>query len=243
MKNVIVLARRELNAFFDSLIAYILLIVFLGISGFFTWLYGSDIFFSGQASLQPFFSLSYWLLFFFIPALTMKMIAEEKKSGTIELLLTKSVTDWEVILGKFFATLILIIIALAFTLPYYITVWSIGPIDQGAVWCGYLGMIFISMTLISIGLFASSITSNQIVSFLLSLFIGVFFIIIFEVLANSFTGSIGEIFNYLNLSTHYDSISRGVIDSKDLIYFLSVTFFGLVLCESMLSRRNVIDAA
>jgi ABC-2 type transport system permease protein len=138
MKNVIVLAKRELNAFFDSLIAYILLIVFLGISGFFTWLYGSDIFFSGQASLQPFFSLAYWLLFFFIPALTMKMIAEEKKSGTIELLLTKSVTDWEVILGKFFATLLLIIIALAFTLPYYITVWSIGPIDQGAVWCCYL---------------------------------------------------------------------------------------------------------
>jgi ABC-2 type transport system permease protein len=243
MKNVIVLARRELNAFFDSLIAYILLIVFLAISGFFTWLYGSDVFFSGQASLQPFFSLAYWLLFFFIPALTMKMIAEEKKSGTIELLLTKSITDWEVILGKFFATLILIIIALAFTLPYYITVWSIGPIDQGAVWCGYLGMIFISMALISIGLFASSVTSNQIVSFLLSLFMGVFFIIIFEVLANSFTGSIGEIFNYLNLSTHYDSISRGVIDSKDLIYFLSITFFGLVLCESMLSRRNVIDAA
>jgi ABC-2 type transport system permease protein len=243
MKNVIVLAKRELNAFFDSLIAYILLIVFLGISGFFTWLYGSDIFFSGQASLQPFFSLAYWLLFFFIPALTMKMIAEEKKSGTIELLLTKSVTDWEVILGKFFATLLLIIIALAFTLPYYITVWSIGPIDQGAVWCGYLGMIFMSMALISVGLFASSITNNQIVSFLLSLFIGVFFIIIFDVLANSFTGSIGEIFNYLNLSTHYDSISRGVIDSKDLIYFLSITFFGLVLSESVLSRRNIIDAA
>jgi ABC-2 type transport system permease protein len=243
MKNVIVLAKRELNAFFDSLIAYILLIVFLGISGFFTWLYGSDIFFSGQASLQPFFSLAYWLLFFFIPALTMKMIAEEKKSGTIELLLTKSVTDWEVILGKFFATLLLIIIALAFTLPYYITVWSIWPIDQGAVWCGYLGMIFMSMALISVGLFASSITNNQIVSFLLSLFIGVFFIIIFDVLANSFTGSIGEIFNYLNLSTHYDSISRGVIDSKDLIYFLSITFFGLVLSESVLSRRNIIDAA
>ena len=243
MKNVIVIARREFNAFFDSLIAYILLIVFLGISGFFTWLYGSDIFFSGQASLQPFFSLAYWLLFFFIPALTMKMIAEEKKTGTIELLLTKSVTDWEVILGKFFATLLLIIVALAFTLPYYITVWSIGPVDQGAVWCGYLGMIFMSMTLISIGLFASSITNNQIVSFLLSLFIGVFFIIIFDVLANSFTGSIGEIFNYLNLSTHYDSISRGVIDSKDLIYFLSITFLGLVLSESVLSRRNIIDAA
>ena len=241
MKPVIVIAKKELSAFFNSLIAYILLIVFLGIGGFFTWLYGSDIFFSGQASLQPFFSIAYWTLFFFIPAITMKMLAEEKKSGTIELLLTKSVTDWQVVLGKFFATLLLIIIALAFTLPYYITVWSIGPIDQGAVWCGYLGMIFMSMSLISIGLFASSVTNNQIVSFLLSLFIGVFFLIIFNVLANSFTGGIGELFNYLDLSTHYDSVSRGVIDSKDLIYFFSITFFGLLLSESVLSKRNIVE--
>ena len=241
MKPILVIARRELNVFFDSLIAYILLIVFLGISGFFSWLYGSDIFFIGQATLQPFFSIAYWTLFFFIPALTMKMIAEEKKSGTIELLLTKSVTDWQVVLGKFIAALSLIIIALAFTLPYYITVWSIGPIDHGAVWCGYLGMILMSMALISIGLFASSITNNQIVSFLLSLFIGVFFLIIFDVLANNFTGSLGQIFNYLSISTHYDSISRGVIDSKDLIYFFSISFLGLLLSESVLSKRNIVE--
>ena len=243
MRPVFVIAKREIRAFFDSLIAYILLIVFLGISGFFTWLYGSDVFLVGQASLQSFFSIAYWTLFFFIPALTMRMLAEEKKSGTIELLLTKSVTDWDVVLGKFAATLFLIIIALVFTLPYYITVWSIGPVDHGAVWCGYLGMIFMSMALISIGLFASSITNNQIVSFLLALFIGVFFIIIFDVLANSFTGSLGELFNYLNLSTHYDSISRGVIDSKDVIYLLSITFFGLLLSESVLSKRNIVEPA
>lgn len=241
MKNVIVIAKRELNAFFDSLIAYILLIVFLAISGFFSWLYGSDIFFIGQASLQSFFSIAYWTLFFFIPAITMKMIAEERKSGTIELLLTKPVTDWQVVLGKFSASVILIIIALLFTLPYYITVWSIGPIDHGSVWCGYLGMILMSMALTSIGLFASSITNNQIVSFLLSLFIGVFFIIIFDVLSISLNGSIAQVFNYLNLSTHYDSISRGVIDSKDVLYFLSITFFGLMLCESVLSKRNIVD--
>ena len=241
MKPVIVIAKRELKAFFDSLIAYILLIVFLGISGFFTWLYGSDVFFLGQASLQSFFSIAYWTLFFFIPAITMRMLAEEKKSGTIELLLTKSVTDRQVVLGKFFATLMLIVIALLFTLPYYFTVWSIGPIDQGAVWCGYLGMILMSMALISIGLFASSITNNQIVSFLLSLFIGVFFLIIFNVLANSFTGGLGQLFNYLDLSTHYDAISRGVIDSKDLIFFLSITFLGLLLSESVLSKRNIVE--
>jgi ABC-2 type transport system permease protein len=133
MKASWIIAKRELKSFFDSLVAYILLIVFLGISGFFTWLFGSDIFFIGQATLQPFFSIAYFTLFFFIPALTMRMIAEEKRSGTLELLLTKPVSDWNVVMGKFLAALILIMIALALTLPYYITVWALGPIDHGAV--------------------------------------------------------------------------------------------------------------
>ena len=240
-KKIWIIAIKELKSFFDSLTAYILIVVFLGLSGFFTWLFGSDIFFIGQATLQPFFSVAYWTLFFFIPALTMKMIAEENKSGTVELLLTKAVTDWEVILGKFLACLLLIVIALLLTLPYYITVASIGPIDNGAVICGYLGLVLMSMVYISIGLFASSVTNNQIVAFLLSLFIGVFFLIIFSTLANDFTGIIGEILNYLNLSTHFESISRGVIDSKDIIYFLSISFFGLILAEAMLSKRNIVD--
>ena len=176
MRPIWIIALRELNSFFDSLTAYILIVVFLGLSGFFTWLFGSDVFFIGQATMGPFFSIAYWTLFFFIPALTMKMLAEEKKSGTIELLLTKSVTDWQLVLGKFLACLLLIGIALLLTLPYYITLSFIGPVDHGAVWSGYLGMLFMSMTYISIGLFASSITNNQIVAFLLSLFIGVFFL-------------------------------------------------------------------
>jgi len=214
MHSVWVISKRELNSFFDSLVSYIFIVVFLGISGFFTWLFGSDIFFIGQATLQPFFSIAYFTLFFFIPALTMKMLAEEKRSGTIELLLTKAVSDWQVVLGKFFACLILICIALALTLPYYITVWAIGPVDHGAVWCGYLGMILMSMTYIAIGLFASSITNNQIVAFLFALFTGVFFLIIFDVLASNFTGVIGQLLNFLSMSTHFDSISRGIIESK-----------------------------
>ena len=241
MTTTWIIAKKELRTFFDSLIAYILLVVFLGFSGFFTWLFGSDIFLIGQATLQPFFSIAYWTLFFFIPALTMRMLAEEKRSGTIELLLTKSVTDWQVVMGKFFACLILILIALALTIPYYITIWAIGPVDHGAVWSGYLGMILMSMTFISIGLFASSITTNQIVAFLLSLFIGIFFLIIFDVLANNFTGTAGQILSFLSLSTHYESISRGVIDSKDLIYFLSITFFATLLAEISLSKRNIVE--
>ncbi|MFH1194210.1 MAG: ABC transporter permease subunit [bacterium] len=241
MKTIWILTKKELKAFFDSLIAYILIIVFLGLSGFFTWLYGSDIFLIGQATLQPFFSIAYWTLFFFIPALTMKMIAEERRVGTIELLLTKAITDWQVVLGKFLACLLLIGIALAFTLPYYITIWSLGPVDHGAVWLGYLGMMFMSMTLIGIGLFASSITNNQIVAFLLSLFIGIFFIIIFGMLADTFTGVLGNVLDFLSLSTHYESVSRGVIDTKDLIYFFSITFFSLLLAETALSKRNIVE--
>ena len=241
MNQVLILTKRELQTFFDSLIAYILLVVFLGLSGFFTWLFGSDIFLIGQATLQPFFSIAYWTLFFFIPALTMKMFAEERRSGTLELLLTKSITDWQVVLGKFLACLTLIAIALALTIPYYITIWAIGPVDHGAVWSGYLGMLLMSMTFIGIGLFASSITNNQIVAFLSALFIGVFFLIIFDVLANNFAGPVGQLLNFLSLSTHYESISRGVIDSKDLIYFFSITFLGLLFAQTVLSKRNIVE--
>ena len=241
MKQIWIIAKREFRTFFDSLAAYILLIVFLGLSGFFTWLFGSDIFFIGQATLQPFFAVAYWTLFFFIPALTMKMLAEEKRSGTLELLLTKPITDWQVVASKFLAVIMLIAVALLLTLPYYITVSFLGPIDHGAVWSGYFGMLLMSAAFTSIGLFASSITNNQIVAFLLALFIGVFFIVIFDVLANSFTGSTAYFFNYLSLSTHYESISRGVIDSKDLIYFLSITTIGLLLADSILSKRNIVE--
>ncbi len=241
MNKIWIIALRELKTFFDSLTAYILLIAFLGISGFFTWLFGSDIFFIGQASLQPFFAVAYWTLFFFTPALTMRMLAEENKTGTIELLLTKSITDWQVLLGKFLSCLLLIGIAIGLTLPYYFSIWYMGPVDHGAVWCGYLGLLLMSSTYVSIGLFASSITNNQIVAFLLSLFIGLFFLIIFSVLSSSFTGFTGELFDYLSLQSHFDSISRGVIDSKDIIYFLSISFLGLILAETALAKRNIVD--
>lgn len=238
MKTIWVITRRELQTFFDSLIAYILLVVFLGISGFFTWLFGSDIFLVGQASLRSFFTIAYWTLFFFIPALTMRLLAEEKRSGTIELLLTKSITDRQIVIGKFLSTLILIITALVFTLPYVITVASIGNLDAGGVIFGYLGLILMSAVYISIGLCASSITQNQIVAFLIALFTGIFFHLIFDLLAGSNTGLMGQIFNFLSLRVHFESMSRGVVDSSDLIYFLSLIFLGLFLAEISLSKRN-----
>ncbi|MEQ8426006.1 MAG: ABC transporter permease [Cyclobacteriaceae bacterium] len=238
MHVIWVITKRELQSFFDSLIAYIILILFLGFSGFFTWLFGSDVFLVGQASLQSFFGVSYWTLFFFIPSLTMRLLAEEKKAGTIELLLTKAVTDREVVIGKFLATLLLVIIALAFTIPYVITIYNIGNLDLGQVICGYLGLILMSAAYISIGLFASSITSNQIVAFLMALLIGLFFHILFDVLASNFSGVVGQILITLSLSNHFDGISRGVLDTRDLIYFGSLIFIGLFLSELSLTKRN-----
>lgn len=238
MHAIWTITKRELQSFFDSLIAYIILILFLGFSGFFTWLFGADIFLVGQATLQSFFNVSYWTLFFFIPALTMRLLAEEKKSGTIELLLTKAVTDREVVVGKFLSTLLLVVIALAFTLPYVVTISNIGNMDLGQVMCGYLGLLFMSAAYISVGLYASSITSNQIVAFLTALLIGLFFHIIFDVLAGNFSGFTGQLFHTLSLSTHFDGISRGVIDSRDIIYFGSIIFLGLFLSELSLTKRN-----
>jgi ABC-2 type transport system permease protein len=234
-----IIAKKELQSYFDSLIAYILLVLFLGFSGFFTWLFGSDIFMVGQASLQTFFSIAYWTLFFFTPALTMRLLAEEKKTGTLELLLTKAVTDRQVVTGKFLAALLLVLIALACTFPYVVTLSYIGDIDAGEIFCGYAGLVLMSGAYISIGLYASSLTNNQIVAFLLALSIGLFFHIIFEVMAGSFTGVTAQVFATLSLNNHFESLSRGVVDTRDVIYFLSLIFLGLFLAEMSLTKRNL----
>jgi ABC-2 type transport system permease protein len=239
MQAIWILTKREFRSFFDSLIAYIMLVLFLGISGFFTWLFGTDVFLVGQASLGAFFSIAYWTLFFFIPALTMRLLAEEIRSGTIELLLTRSITDRQVVLGKFLSTFLLIAVALVFTLPYVITIGSIGNLDLGAVVCGYLGLILMSSAYISIGLWASSITRNQIVAYLLSLFIGIFFHLFFGMLSTVFSGFTGRLFTSLSMREHFDSISRGVLDTGDLVYFFSLIFLGLFLSEISLAKRNL----
>ncbi|MGB4291700.1 MAG: ABC transporter permease subunit [Bacteroidales bacterium] len=241
MEKIWIITKRELNAYFDSLIAFIMIVLFLGFSGFFTWISGNDIFLSGQASLRPFFSIAYWTLFFFIPALTMRMLAEENKTGTIEMLLTKPVTDRQVILGKYIATLILISVALALTFPYVITVAKLGNIDAGAVICGYLALLFISAAYTSIGLFTSSITNNQIVAFLTALFIGLFFHILFQIISGGMKGLAGQVFNTLSMTVHFDSLSRGVLDLKDIVYFCSIIFFGLFLTEVSLAKRNAFN--
>lgn len=238
MSPVGVIAKREVASYFDSLIAYIIIVAFLGFTGFFTWLYGSDIFMRKQADLAAFFGVARWTLFFFIPAITMRQLAEEKKTGTIELLLTKAISERQIILGKFLSCLIMVGLALLFTLPYYITLTQLGNVDHGAIISGYFGLILMSAAYISIGLFASSITSNQIVAFLVALFISIFFQLLFDIMSSGASGFMAELFTTLSLSRHYDSIVRGVLDSKDIVYFVSLTLFWLMLAELNIRSRN-----
>lgn len=239
MHGIWVITKRELRSFFDSLIAYIILVLFLGFTGLFTWILGgSDIFLVGQASMESFFGVAFWTLFFFIPALTMRLLAEERKTGTIELLLTKAVTDRQVVMGKFLATFCMVAIALLFTIPYAVTIASIGDLDVGQTVCGYLGLLLVSASYIGIGLFASSVTQNQIVAILLALIIGIFFHLLFGIMAGGSSGFISELLNALSLSAHFESISRGVVDSRDIIYFISLVAIGLFLAESSLTKRN-----
>ncbi|NQZ74530.1 MAG: ABC transporter permease subunit [Ekhidna sp.] len=238
MSKVWIITKRELSGFFDSLIAYVMIILFLGLSGSFTWLFGTNVFVIGQASLDVFYGVAFWSLFFFIPAITMRMIAEENKTGTIELLITKAVSDSQIVLGKFLACLILVVIALLCTLPYYITVSQLGNVDDGSVIGGYFSLILLSGCYISIGLFASSLTQNQIVAFLMALSIGIFFQMLFDVIGSGLTGTMGEFFNFLSVRTHVESMSRGVVDSRDVIYFLSIILVGLLGTQIMLSKRN-----
>jgi ABC-2 type transport system permease protein len=239
MSKTLIITSKEFRSYFDSLMAYIMLFVFLGLTGFFTWLYGTDVFYINTASLRPFFQTAYWTLFLFIPALTMKHIAEELKTGTIELLLTKPVTYWQVIAGKFFATWLLVAVSLALTLPWYVTIANLGPIDHGTAITGYLGLLLMSGAYISIGIFTSSLTQNQIVAFLLALITGIFFQILFSMLSSVFDGTIGDIFEYLDLGIHYNNITRGIVDSRDLIYFLSVIFLALTGAEASLLKKNL----
>ncbi|MEM9897014.1 MAG: ABC transporter permease subunit [Bacteroidota bacterium] len=238
MGKIWIVTKRELSSFFDSLIAYVMIVLFLGLSGSFVWLFGNNVFVLGQANLSVFYGIAFWSLFFFIPAITMRMIAEENKSGTIELLITKAISDAQIVTGKFFACLILVMIALACTVPYYITVSQLGNVDDGAVIGGYIGLILLSACYVSIGLFSSSLTQNQIVAFLLALTIGIFFHLLFDVIGSGFTGFFGTFFNFLSMRAHFESMSRGVIDSRDIVYFASIIGLGLILTQIMLAKRN-----
>ncbi|MDX1618868.1 MAG: ABC transporter permease subunit [Balneolaceae bacterium] len=238
MQHIWTICKREINAFFDSLMAYIMLVVFLGISGLFTWLFGgNDIFFVGQASLGSFFGVAFWTLFFFIPAVTMRMVAEEERAGTLELLATKPLSHFQIVAGKWLAAWLLIAVSLALTLPYYLTVASLGPIDHGATVSGYLALLFVSAVYTSIGIFASSLTSNQIVAFIGSLFIAIFFHLLFGQMTTILPEFMADVVEFMSLNQHYQTMARGVIGISNIVYLVSLTLLGFLFASVSLKRR------
>ena len=221
--------KKELNSFLSSLSGYMVILVFLILNGLFLWIFpGSfNLLDSGYAGLDGLFFIAPWVFLFLIPALTMRFFSDEIKIGTIELLLTKPITEFKLVLGKYIAGIILCLIALAPTLIYLFSIYALGQpkgnLDWGATIGSYIGLIFLAGVYVSIGLFASSLTESQILSFISALFICFFFFTGFEQIASllSYTGMELSI-EKLGIKYHYNGISRGVIDTRDLLYFISV---------------------
>ena len=230
--------RKEFNSFFASHIAYLVIGVFLLVNGLFLWVFKDDlnVLNAGFADLNSFFLLAPWVFLFLIPAITMKSFADELHSGTIETLKTKPITDWQIVSGKFSASLLLIIIALTPTLTYVYTVLQLGNpsgnIDIGSTIGSYIGLLFLAATYTSIGLFTSTFSKNQIVAFILGVFITFFLFYGFDAIASLFSNSYSV--KLLGINEHFKSISRGVIDTRDIVYFASVTVFFLLLTKNQL---------
>lgn len=243
---MIAIFRKEINSFFASPIGYLVIGLFLVVNGLFLWVFKGEynILDSGFASLEPFFTLAPWIFLFLIPAITMKSFSEEIRQGTLELLLTKPLTTIELVLGKYFGALFLILLALLPTLLYVVAIWSLGAeegnLDSGVILGSYFGLLFLGACYAAIGIFASVLSPNQIVSFILAIFLCFIAYFAFDALANvNFFRSGAFGIEDLGINAHYESISRGIIDTRDIIYFLSFILLFLALTKFSLSSKKI----
>ena len=234
--------KKEFNSFFASPVAYLVIGVFLLVNGLFLWVLKDNfnILNAGFADLNSFFYIAPWLFLFLIPAITMKSFADEFNTGTLEILKTKPLTDWQIVLGKYTASLFLVIVALLPTLTYVYSIYAlgnpVGNLDIGSIIGSYFGMLFLASGYCAIGLFTSTLSKNQIVAFILSVFISFFMFYGFDAIAN-LLGSSDFYVRQFGFNEHFKSISRGVIDTRDIIYFLSVTFFFLFVTKKQLDHE------
>lgn len=233
--------KKEINSFFASPIGYLVIAIFLLLNGLFLWLFKGEfnILNYGFADLSSFFFLAPWILMFLIPAVTMRSFSDEKKQGTLELLLTKPISHLNIVLGKYFGAFILVLLALLPTLLYVYTVYKlgnpIGNIDIGSTLGSYFGLVFLVASYTAIGIFSSTLSSNQIVAFITSVSLCLLFYIGFEGIADFISSTFIE---QLGMRWHFNSISRGVIDTRDIIYFLSITICFIVLTKLNLTKEN-----
>jgi ABC-2 type transport system permease protein len=239
------LFKKEINGFLNSLTGYIVMVIFLVMTGLFLWVFPLEfnVLDYGYASLDGLFILAPFVFLFLIPAITMKSFAEEKKSGTLELLMTLPLTDIRVILAKYAAGVALVLFSLLPTLVYYFSVYRLGlppgNLDSGSIWGSYLGLFFLGASFVAIGIFTSSVTDNQIIAFILAVFISFFLYMGFEFIYTFLlSGKTGLLVQSLGLNAHYSSMSRGVIDTRDLVYFVSVTALFILMTKLSLESRK-----
>lgn len=242
---MLTLLRKEISSFLNSLIGYIVIIVFLLFTAAFMWWldFDSNVLESGFANIDPLFVIAPWMFLMLIPAITMRSFADEKRAGTIELLLTRPLTDLQIILAKYLAGFALVIFSLLPTLIYYYSVHKLGNpqgnIDTGGMWGSYIGLLFLAGAYVAIGIFASAITDNQIVSFILAITLSAFVWYGFDVLGGlPVFRSIDSAIISFGIRDHYDSMSRGVLDTRDMLYFFSLIAVFILGTKTVLESRK-----
>lgn len=234
MQNTLAIWRREMGAYFNSPVAYIVVTVFLVAAGY---LYFAQVFFAGEASMRDFFGISPLLFLFFGPAITMRLLAEEKRTGTLELLITMPIKDWEVVLGKYLAAVGLLATAIGLTLAYPLTLSLWGDFDWGTIAGGYLGLLLMGGSYLAIGVMASSWTQNQVVAFILAFAIS-FALYLSGKLLQLMPASLAPIIEYISLDAHFANIAKGVVDTRDLVYYLTLIGGCLFLSAQSLDSRR-----
>lgn len=236
------ICKKELRQFFNSLTGYIAIIVFLLVNGLVLFVFRNNILETGYATLDAFFEFAPWILLFLVSAITMRSFSDEFRTGTFEILQTKPLSKWQVVNGKFFGSLIVAIIALLPTLVYYFTInhlASTSGIDAGAATGSYLGLVLLTAVFTSIGVCVSSFTTNAVVAFIISLIASILLYFGFSAISelDLFSGGADYYIEMLGIDFHYRSISRGVIDTRDIVYFISLIIFFLLLTRQNLQKR------
>lgn len=236
---------KEINGFFSSLTGYLVIVVFLLLNSLFMWIVPGqfNVIENGYTTMDSLFAIAPWVFLFLVPAITMRMISEEKRTGTLDLLYTRPVTELQIILAKFLASWTLVLLSLVPTLIYF---WSVsrlgsppGNIDVGGTWGSYIGLLFLGGIYAAIGMFASSLTGNQIVAFILAVFLSFLMYLGFEFMSGiAESGSLVFLVSRLGISYHYNSISRGVIDSRDILYFAGVILLFVVGTRTVLQSSK-----
>lgn len=242
MKNILTIAKRELRGYFSSPVAFVFIVIFLLLSGFFTFMV-AQFFDRGQADLQAFFTWHPWLYLFLVPAVGMRMWSEERRLGTMELLLTMPITPWQAIVGKFLASWAVVGIALVLTFPVWITVNYLGHPDNGVIFAGYIGSLLMAGAYLAITAMTSAMTRNQVVAFIVAVVISLFLILagfppVTDMLVTWASPWLVDGIAAFSVMTHFESIQKGVIDSRDILYFVSLIAFCLFSTSTIIRAHR-----